>query len=159
LDHQGVPADLQAIFDKPFYNGAVWGLHVVDLDSGKTLIDLQPDCLLFIGSVRKVFSVGELVNQIGPDHRYNTPVYRRGEVSADGVLHGDLVLVAWGDLTVIGVSCSVSCGKLTTSPPRGQVPANHYATAAVCARAHGKLSTKLTIILNPPKLTASTWKG
>jgi hypothetical protein len=34
------------------------------------------------------------------------------------------------------------------------VPANHYATAAVCARAHGKLSTKLTIILNPPKLTA-----
>jgi hypothetical protein len=43
---------------------------------------------------------------------------------------------------------------VTTIPPRGQVPANHYATAAVCARAHGKLSTKLTIILNPPKLTA-----
>lgn len=102
VDHQGVPADIQAIFDKPFYNGAIWGLHVVDLDSRKTLIDLQPDCLLFIGSVRKVFSVGELVNQIGPDHRYNTPVYRRGEVSADGVLHGDLVLVASGDLTMGG---------------------------------------------------------
>jgi D-alanyl-D-alanine carboxypeptidase len=102
VDHQGVPADIQAIFDKPFYNGAIWGLHVVDLDSGKTLIDLQPDCLLFIGSVRKVFSVGELVNQIGPDHRYSTPVYRRGEVSADGDLHGDLVLVASGDLTMGG---------------------------------------------------------
>ena len=53
IDHQSVPADIQAIFDKPFYNGAIWRLHVVDLDSGKTLIDLQPDCLLFIGSVRK----------------------------------------------------------------------------------------------------------
>ena len=102
IDHQSVPADIQAIFDKPFYNGAIWGLHVVDLDSGKTLIDLQPDCLLFIGSVRKVFSVGELVNQIGPDHRYNTPVFRRGEMSGDGVLHGDLVLVASGDLTMGG---------------------------------------------------------
>ncbi len=102
IDHQGVPADIQAIFDKPFYNGAIWGLHVVDLDSGKTLIDLQPDCLLFIGSVRKVFSVGELVNQIGPAYRYNTPVFRHGDVGKDGVVHGDLVLVASGDLTMGG---------------------------------------------------------
>jgi len=102
IDHQGIPADIQAIFDKPFYTGAVWGLRVDDLDTGKTLIDLQPDCPLFIGSVRKVFSVGELVNQIGPTHRYNTPVVRRGDVSGDGVLHGDLVLVASGDLTMGG---------------------------------------------------------
>ena len=102
IDHQGIPADIRAIFDKPFYQGATWGLRVDDLDSGTTLLDLQPDCPLFIGSVRKVFSVGELLNQIGPTYRYDTPVFRLGEIGAGGVLHGDLVLVASGDLTMGG---------------------------------------------------------
>ncbi|HEX2942188.1 MAG TPA: D-alanyl-D-alanine carboxypeptidase [Rhodopila sp.] len=102
IDHQNIPADIQAVFNKPFYDGAIWGLRVDDLDTGKTLIDLKPDCPLFIGSVRKVFSVGELVNQIGPDYRYNTPVFRVGDVDSRGVLHGDLVLVASGDLTMGG---------------------------------------------------------
>ncbi len=102
IGHQGVPASIQAIFNGPFYNGAIWGLRVDDLDTGKTLVELQQDCQLYIGSVRKVFSIGELVNQIGPDYRYNTPVFHLGDVGSDGVLHGDLVLVASGDLTMGG---------------------------------------------------------
>jgi D-alanyl-D-alanine carboxypeptidase len=102
IDHANVPNDIKIVFDKPFYSDAIWGLRVDDLDSGRTLIGLQPDCLLFIGSVRKIFSVGELLNEIGPGHRYNTPVIRRGEVTADGILNGDLVLVASGDLTMGG---------------------------------------------------------
>lgn len=102
IGHQNVPAAIQAIFNAPFYNGAIWGLRVDDLDTGKTLIDLQQDCQLYIGSVRKVFSIGELVNQIGPEYRYNTPVFHLGDVGSDGVLHGNLVLVASGDLTMGG---------------------------------------------------------
>jgi D-alanyl-D-alanine carboxypeptidase len=97
-----VPADVKAVFDKPAYKNAIWGLRVVDLGPGKELMDLQPDCHFYIGSVRKIFSVGELLNQVGPDHRYNTPVYRRGELNGAGVLQGDLVLVASGDLTMGG---------------------------------------------------------
>ena len=74
----------------------------MDLGPGKELMDLQPHCHFYIGSVRKVFSVGELLDQIGPDHRYNTPVYRHGELNGAGVLQGDLVLVASGDLTMGG---------------------------------------------------------
>nr|WP_294501335.1 D-alanyl-D-alanine carboxypeptidase [uncultured Rhodopila sp.] len=102
IDHQNVPAPIQAIFNGPFYNGAIWGLRVDDLDTGKTLIDLKQDCQLYIGSVRKVFSIGELVNQIGPDYRYNTPVFQLGDIASDGILHGNLVLVASGDLTMGG---------------------------------------------------------
>ena len=51
------------------------GLRVVNADSGKVLINLKPDHLFYIGSVRKTFSVGELLNQVGPDHHYDTPVY------------------------------------------------------------------------------------
>ena len=102
IDHTGMPDDIKTIFDGPLYNGSIWGLRVDDLDTGKTLIALQPDCLLFIGSVRKIFSVGALLNQVGPAYRYNTPVIPRGTVAADGVLNGDLVLVASGDLTMGG---------------------------------------------------------
>src|SRR5262249_59320674 len=38
---------------------------------------------------------------LGPDHRFETPVYARGNVS-DGTLAGDLILVASGDLTLGG---------------------------------------------------------
>ena len=97
-----VPADVKAVFDKPAYKNAIWGLRVVDPGTDKALMDLQPQCNFYIGSVRKIFSVGELLNQVGPDHRYNTPVYRRGELNGAGVLQGDLVLVASGDLTMGG---------------------------------------------------------
>ncbi|MGI8770797.1 MAG: D-alanyl-D-alanine carboxypeptidase/D-alanyl-D-alanine-endopeptidase [Acidobacteriaceae bacterium] len=101
-DSAKVPADIRKIFDKPAYKNAIWGLRVLDLESGRELIDLQPHHQFFIGSVRKVFTIGELLNEVGPQHRYDTPVYRVGDVDKEGVLHGDLVLVASGDLTMGG---------------------------------------------------------
>ncbi len=97
-----VPSDIQAVFDKPLYKNAVWGLRVIDLDNKKELIDLRPDKKFLIGSVRKVFTIGELLNEVGPAHRYNTPVYRQGTLDSAGVLHGNLILVASGDLTMGG---------------------------------------------------------
>jgi D-alanyl-D-alanine carboxypeptidase len=96
-----VPKDIQSIFDKPLYKGATWGLRVTDSD-GKVLIDYNPQQTFFIGSVRKIFSVGQLLNVVGPDHAYDTPVYRTGTVDSAGELHGNLVLVASGDLTMGG---------------------------------------------------------
>jgi D-alanyl-D-alanine carboxypeptidase len=97
-----VPPDIKAIFDKPAYKDSTWGLRVVDLDSGKTLLDINPDHQFLIGSVRKLFSVGELLNQIGPDHTFDTPIYRQGNISSTGTLQGDIFLVASGDLTMGG---------------------------------------------------------
>lgn len=96
-----VPADIRAVMNQARYAGARWGLRVVDAQTGKVVLDTQPDHAFYIGSVRKLFSVGELLDQTGPDHRYNTPVYRQGVVSG-GVLNGNLVLVASGDLTMGG---------------------------------------------------------
>ncbi len=96
-----IPDDIQKIFTKPIYKRASWGLRVIDA-SGKVLIDYNAGRQFFIGSVRKVFTIGELLNQIGPNHTYDTPVYRMGDVDQSGVLHGNLVLVASGDLTMGG---------------------------------------------------------
>jgi D-alanyl-D-alanine carboxypeptidase/D-alanyl-D-alanine-endopeptidase (penicillin-binding protein 4) len=87
---------------KPRYAGSLWSLLVSDLESGETLYELQADQQAFTGSVRKLFSVGLALRQLGADYRFTTPVYRRGAVDARGVLDGDLVLVAAGDLTFGG---------------------------------------------------------
>jgi D-alanyl-D-alanine carboxypeptidase len=69
------------------------GLRVIDLDTAEELINLKPRREFFVGSVRKIFTVGELLNQVGPAHTYNTPVYRHGALDSAGLLHGDLILV------------------------------------------------------------------
>ena len=97
-----VPPAIRAIFAKPRYSGSVWGLRVMDAQTGQVLINLRPDDDFFIGSVRKIFSVGGLMNEVGAQHRSVTPIYRHGKIDKDGVLVGDLILVASGDLTMGG---------------------------------------------------------
>ena len=97
-----IPRDIQAIFDKPLYENSIWGLRVVDLDTGEVLINLRPDYDFFIASVRKVFSVGEFMNVVGARHTSVTPIHRQGKIGKGGELKGDLILVASGDLTMGG---------------------------------------------------------
>jgi PBP4 family serine-type D-alanyl-D-alanine carboxypeptidase len=98
----GLPDGIRTVMQKPRYAHASWNLLVTDLATGKTVYELDPDRLAFTGSVRKLFSVGLALNALGPNHAFVTPVYRRGNVDAHGALHGDLVLVASGDLTFGG---------------------------------------------------------
>ena len=94
-----VPSDIRAIFNKADYKNATWGLRVQD--GPKVLVDVNPARPFLIGSVRKIFSVGQLLNAVGAAHTYDTPVYRAG-VLKGGVLRGNLILVASGDLTMGG---------------------------------------------------------
>jgi D-alanyl-D-alanine carboxypeptidase/D-alanyl-D-alanine carboxypeptidase/D-alanyl-D-alanine-endopeptidase (penicillin-binding protein 4) len=67
---KSVPADITAVFQKPMYKNSIWGLRVVALDTGRVLLNLKPNYQFVIDSVRKVFSIGELLNQVGAAHRY-----------------------------------------------------------------------------------------
>ncbi|MGB7293326.1 MAG: D-alanyl-D-alanine carboxypeptidase [Thermodesulfobacteriota bacterium] len=95
-------SQIQEIMNKRLYRKAIWGLRVADLETGEVIFDLQSDFDFFIGSVRKLFSSGVSMNELGADHRFVTPVHRQGEVNGGGVLEGDLILVASGDLTMGG---------------------------------------------------------
>lgn len=97
-----LPSAIREIMDAPRYSGATWGLQAIDLSTEAATTAYGPDSLFFTGSVRKLFSVGLALNALGVDHRFETPIYRLGEVDADGTLHGDLVLLASGDLTLGG---------------------------------------------------------
>lgn len=96
-----LPAELKAVMDKPLYKLGDWGLLIVDLDSGEVVYKLEPAQKFLTGSVRKLISVGLALEKLGPGHQFKTPIYRRGEVNG-GVLDGDLILVASGDLAMGG---------------------------------------------------------
>jgi D-alanyl-D-alanine carboxypeptidase/D-alanyl-D-alanine-endopeptidase (penicillin-binding protein 4) len=97
-----VPASILQVMKKPAYENAAWSMQVVDLDTGSVIYDLDSNAQMFIASVRKVFSTGNALNALGAQHRFVTPVYRQGSVAANGVLNGNLILVASGDLTMGG---------------------------------------------------------
>ena len=87
--------------NKPAYAAGRWAISVRDIDSGEAIIALDQDKLVEPGSVVKTYSVGAAWQLFGPDQKVVTPVKRIGEV-VDGTLHGDLVLVGKGDLTMGG---------------------------------------------------------
>lgn len=92
---------LEAVMDGKDYKQARWGVLVTDAKSGEVLYAREPDKLVTPASTTKLFSCAAALIAYGPDHRFETPVYRRGPV-VDGSLHGDLILVASGDLTFGG---------------------------------------------------------
>lgn len=98
----GLPAQIREIMNKPRYAGAKWSLLAVDAKTGKTRYALHPDELSFTGSTRKLFSTAVAFEALGPEGRETTRVVRRGRLGPDGALHGGLVLVAGGDLTLGG---------------------------------------------------------
>ena len=92
---------LEAVMDGPDYKHAKWGVLIADAGTGEVVYARDPDKLFTPASTTKLFSCAAALVTYGPDHRFETPVYRRGPV-VDGVLHGDLILVASGDLTLGG---------------------------------------------------------
>jgi D-alanyl-D-alanine carboxypeptidase/D-alanyl-D-alanine-endopeptidase (penicillin-binding protein 4) len=95
-------AKLDAILDRPEYAAAKWGVLVVEAKTGKTVYERNPDKMATPASVTKLYSCAAALMAFGPDYKFETPVYRRGEVSSAGFLRGDLILVASGDLTFGG---------------------------------------------------------
>jgi serine-type D-Ala-D-Ala carboxypeptidase/endopeptidase (penicillin-binding protein 4) len=92
---------IKAVTDGPEYKAARWGILVVDAGSGRTVYERDADKLMIPASVTKLYTCANALNEFGADHRFVTPVVRRGEVK-DKVLDGDLILVASGDLTFGG---------------------------------------------------------
>jgi len=96
-----LPVTARRIMAKPAYAKARWLYYVADRDSGEVLLSQRPDEMVLTGSTAKEFTIGTLYDTMGPSTRLTTPVYATAPV-VDGVLHGDAILVASGDLALGG---------------------------------------------------------
>ena len=95
------PKQIQQVMDRPEFAHATWGMEFYDLDAKKTVFAVNGNRLFVPGSTTKLLTMGTAFEYLGANHRFHTRVYRTGPVR-DGVLEGDLVLVASGDPNLSG---------------------------------------------------------
>jgi len=97
-----LPDEIVAIIEKPRYDIARWGIYVADRDTGETIYNLHGDERFLGASTTKLFPAAAALGEYGADYRFETPIYRTSEIDAEGVVSGDLILVASGDMTMGG---------------------------------------------------------
>lgn len=90
---------LAAIENEAKYQQADWGYSVLDAKTGEVLAAQNANKMFDPGSTMKTYSVSTALKLYGPDYRFHTPVYKTGTV-AGGILTGNLVLVASGDMSL-----------------------------------------------------------
>src|SRR6266849_6164470 len=81
---------------------ADWGIHVVDIESGKTIYSRNADRLFLPASNEKLLTTSAVMAYVGPDYRFRTTVEATGKIDDAGRLSGDLVIVGRGDPNISG---------------------------------------------------------
>jgi D-alanyl-D-alanine carboxypeptidase/D-alanyl-D-alanine-endopeptidase (penicillin-binding protein 4) len=90
--------------------GSRAGVVVVDLESGRTLLDRNGSTTRIPASVTKLFTVGTALRLLGPDWAPRTSVVATGSLVGD-VWQGDLHLVGGGDPTLTSAALAALAGR------------------------------------------------
>ncbi len=83
------------------FQGCRWGLTFRPLGSDKAVFALNSDQLFIPGSTYKIFPGATVFSAFGAGHRFRTRIFRTGPI-IKGVVKGDLIVVASGDLLMGG---------------------------------------------------------
>ncbi len=81
----------------PVARGALWGIQAVDLATGKTLYELNPNRFFVPASNTKLFTTALALTALGPKATFQTRVVAANLPGPDGVLRGPLRLLGGGD--------------------------------------------------------------
>jgi len=93
-------ARIDAHVSEPRFASAAWGIKVVSLDTGATLVARNAEMLFTPASTAKLFTAALALDSFGPDHRIATSLFATARPARDGEMRGDLVLVGYGDPTL-----------------------------------------------------------
>ncbi len=92
---------IDAFIAQPQFARADWGIAVRSLATGKLLYAHHADRLFVPASNAKLFSIALALDELGSTTRIATTLYATtDDVSANGTLHGDLILYGRGDPTL-----------------------------------------------------------
>ena len=89
-------SDLHQLMLARVRNGT-WGVVVLSLTRKDTLYAVNPDEPLQPASNMKLFTTALALDQFGADHQFSTDVLRDGNLGADGVLRGNIIIRGDGD--------------------------------------------------------------
>ena len=94
-------ADIDRLLQNPVLAHSITGVLVVGLKDGRTLCETNADVMLIPASNQKLLTASAALHRLGPEYRYTTRLWSAGEVNAEGVLQGDLILQGSGDPTLL----------------------------------------------------------
>ena len=77
------------------------GVHVVDIATGETVYEFEPDEQRTIASNTKLFTTATALDTLGPGYFFETNVMMRG-LRREGILEGDLAVIGGGDPNISG---------------------------------------------------------
>jgi D-alanyl-D-alanine carboxypeptidase/D-alanyl-D-alanine-endopeptidase (penicillin-binding protein 4) len=86
-----------ALESSPAAQRAFWGIQAVDLTSGETLFQLNPNRFFVPASNAKLFTTALALTRLGPDSHFETTIRANAPPDASGRIAGDLRLVGGGD--------------------------------------------------------------
>ncbi len=99
---------------------AYWGVHVIDLQSGRVLYSQNSNQLFVPASNAKLFTTAAVLSVAGPEYRFRTTVEAEGNLGVDGRLQGNLVIVGRGDPNISGRVLPYAL-KTERTPPHTQI--------------------------------------
>lgn len=99
---QNLDEKIQQALAAPAAQRAVWGIHVVDLASGKPVFALNAGQPMTPASNTKLLTSVLAIARLGPDHRFETRVLTANPPDSTGKTTGDLRIVGGGDPMLSG---------------------------------------------------------
>jgi serine-type D-Ala-D-Ala carboxypeptidase/endopeptidase (penicillin-binding protein 4) len=106
----------QAIAKSAAARAAFWGIQVVDLGTGKTLYERNPESFFVPASNTKLFTAAMALNRLGPDFTFVTRVLADTAPDSLGRISGDLCLAGGGDPNLSARAIPYTKGPITGDP-------------------------------------------
>ncbi len=96
---KALEAKIDEITNSPYLKPARWSFVVQEAESGKTLVDLNPDETLLPASTMKTVTSAAALGILGEDYRFSTYLEYDGKI-VEGTLKGNLYIRGGGDPTL-----------------------------------------------------------
>ena len=90
-------AQLEAHLNQPRFSGALWGVKIASLDTGRIIYESHADRLMSPASNSKLYAGALALDRLGGDYRFATPIMATAKVGRNGIVHGDLIVAGRGD--------------------------------------------------------------
>jgi D-alanyl-D-alanine carboxypeptidase/D-alanyl-D-alanine-endopeptidase (penicillin-binding protein 4) len=112
-----LPESIQKLLDSsPAARSAFWGIQIVDLATGKTLYELNPDHYFVPASNAKLFSTALALSRLGADFTFQTRVLGQTQPDETGRVRGWLRVAGGGDPNLSGRAVPYRMGPITGNP-------------------------------------------
>jgi D-alanyl-D-alanine carboxypeptidase/D-alanyl-D-alanine-endopeptidase (penicillin-binding protein 4) len=104
------------IDSSPAARTAFWGIQIVDVATGKTLYELNPDHFFVPASNTKLFSTSLALTRLGPDYTFTTRVWAASPPDDQGRIRGNIRLAGGGDPNLSARAVPYRMGPSTGNP-------------------------------------------